>query len=230
MIVANKSESSEEARAALVEFRKKIETARHAKFWNTAQDLASSVVLGMTAAMKTKPRVGWVRADLVPDESAAQEILGLRRKVDELTKQVDDMEFRAPEGSKELAQGEETFPIHFKYEHESKFSESSEAYSWNNILSILGPILIVQASEQELKKQLGEAFRNRCLDNHQISIRYQYMRDEDFQQIKLQLRALGLIRETKNLTSKNSAKTWTLTPYGDRIMTQVAAIRSSARA
>jgi hypothetical protein len=230
MIVANKSESSEEARAALVDFRKKIETARHAKYWMTAQELAGLVALGMAAAMKIKPRVGWVRADLVPDESAAQEILSLRRKLDELKKQVEDTESTAPEGSKELAQGEETISVHFKYESEATWFDAVEEYSWNNILSILGPILIVRASEHELKDKLAESFRNRYDDNNRVTIYRQYPRDEDFQKIKVQLRALGLIREVKIQTGKSSEKVWMLTPHGDRLMTQVAAIRSSARA
>jgi hypothetical protein len=197
MIVANKSESSEEARAALVDFRKKIETARHAKYWKTAQELAGLVALGMAAVMKINPRVGWVRADLVPDESAAQEILGLRRKIDEFKRRIDDAESTGPEGSKELAQGDETISIHFRYLREGSYFDAVEEYSWNNILSILGPILIVQASEDDLKGKLSEAFRNRYVDRHRASIYHEYMRDEDFQQIKLQLRALGLIRKLK---------------------------------
>ena len=55
-----------------------------------------------------------------------------------------------------------------------------------------------------------------------------YPRDEDFQRIKLQLRALGLIQEVKGQSEKERVHGhWTLTPYGDRLMTQVAAIRSS---
>jgi DNA modification methylase len=48
--------------------------------------------------------------------------------------------------------------------------------------------------------------------------------DEDFQKIKLQLRALGII--AKGTGPDRSAKYWSLTPYGDTLMTQIGAIRS----
>lgn len=66
--------------------------------------------------MKIKPRVGWVRADRVPDESAAQEILRLRNKIDELNAHLADTETAAPAGSEDLAKGEEKISIRFKYE------------------------------------------------------------------------------------------------------------------
>jgi hypothetical protein len=232
MIASGKTELTEEARTALAEFRKKIETARHAKYWSSAKDLAGLVGLGMASVMKIKPRVGWVRADLVSGESAAQEILGLRRKIDELKKQIDEAEFTAPAGTEGLAQGEEMISVHFQFDSkERSFCDGEEAFSWNKILSKLGPILIGQASEKELSDKLSEAIQNRYQDKKKMTIYGVVARDQDFQQIKLQLRALGLIREVNGNAGKVGAnKSWTLTPHGDRVMTQVAALRSSAKA
>jgi hypothetical protein len=56
------------------------------------------------------------------------------------------------------------------------------------------------------------------------------MRDEEFQQVKLQLRALQLIQEVKDNSGAGDKALWTLTPHGDRLMTRVAAIKSSAKA
>lgn len=108
--------------------------------------------------------------------------------------------------------------------------DSTEKWSWNEILTILGPLLISQVSEQQLKDQLTEVFRNRYQDRTHEVIYSCYPRDEDFQRTKVQLRAIGLIREVKvqNAVGRTGLA-WTLTPYGDRLMTQVAAIRSSAK-
>jgi hypothetical protein len=73
-----------------------------------------------------------------------------------------------------------------------------------------------------LRQKLIGAFENRMNDRDGKSPYSTYMRDEEFQQVKLQLRAPALIREV--------GTDWTLTPYGDRLLTQVAAIRSSAKA
>jgi hypothetical protein len=53
-----------------------------------------------------------------------------------------------------------------------------------------------------------------------------HIREEDFQRIKVQLRALGLITTDERRTPGKETY-WTLTPYGDNVMTQVAAVRSS---
>jgi hypothetical protein len=72
-----------------------------------------------------------------------------------------------------------------------------------------------------------EAFLNR-LKAQRVEVAFPSITDEDFQKVKLQFRALRLIRELKEKSANEDEKlVWTLTPYGDRIMTQVAAIRSS---
>jgi hypothetical protein len=230
-ITADRTEVTDEGKAALKSFREKIEAARHAKYWTVSKELPGLVALGMLSLMKIKPRVGWVRADQVADESAAQEILRLRKKIDELDAYIAQTELAAPSGIEALAQGEETISLHFRYELRGQYADGTAAFSWNDILSILGPILIIQASESVLKGKLAEAFANRFKDKHGGDVFHTYMRDEEFQQVKLQLRALGLIRELKDKPPRNGDSVlWTLTPYGDRLMTQVAAIQSSAKA
>ena len=65
------------------------------------------------------------------------------------------------------------------------------------------------------------------MDKRGMQVFRPYMRDEEFQKVKL---APGLIGELKDKsTSGGNSALWTLTPYGDRVMTQVAAIRSSAK-
>lgn len=52
------------------------------------------------------------------------------------------------------------------------------------------------------------------------------IRQDDFQAIKVQLRALGLIAKNDKARSvKDSSICWSLTPYGDEVMTQLRAIR-----
>lgn len=58
-------------------------------------------------------------------------------------------------------------------------------------------------------------------DRNRTAIHSSHVRDEDFQRVKVQLRALSLIREA------GKASAWTLAPSGDRQTMQVAAIRSS---
>ena len=58
------------------------------------------------------------------------------------------------------------------------------------------------------------------------ALRHFHISQDDFQTIKVQLRALGLIAKNDKARSvKDSGTYWTLTPYGDEIMTQLRAIR-----
>ena len=53
---------------------------------------------------------------------------------------------------------------------------------------------------------------------------------QSFQTIKVQLKALGLIEiSKKNKSVKDQSTYWTLTPYGEHIMTQLIAIQSRPR-
>ena len=230
-IASKNTEATAEGKAALEKFREKIKIARHAKYWTSPKDLALAVFQSMSSLMKTKPGVGWVRADLVADESAAQEILRLRKKIDELSLHIAQSELTAPPGTEDLSQGQDTISLHFRYELSGAagYQETLDAFTWNEILSTLGPILISRASEGDLKEKLAEKFRNRLQDRIGAPIYHSYIRDEEFQKVKLQLRALGLISEIKHDSLTGDQALWTLTPHGDRVMTQVAAIRSSSK-
>jgi hypothetical protein len=200
-IVVDKAETTGEGKAALKTFRAKIEAARHAKYWISPKDLALSVFQSMSSLMKTKPRIGWVRADQVADESAAQAILRLRKRIAELEAHIAQSEVAAPAGTEGLAQGEETISLHFKYaDFATKFVDRAVALSWNQILSVLGPILIIQSGEGDLKEKLVEVFRNK-LEGSGVDVFYPSLSDVDFQTVKLQSRALGLIQELRDKVS-----------------------------
>jgi hypothetical protein len=107
IIPANKTESTEEGKSALKAFREKIEAAKHANYWRVAEGLSGCVAISMSRLMKIKPRVGWVRADQVADESAAREILRLRKEVDDLRDAL--VELAPPLGTEDLSQGTRPF-------------------------------------------------------------------------------------------------------------------------
>jgi hypothetical protein len=80
-IPAGKTESTDKGRQALQAFRDKIEANKYVNYWTSPKELAVYVCLSMMSAITRNPRIGWVRANLAPDESAAQEILRLSNNV-----------------------------------------------------------------------------------------------------------------------------------------------------
>jgi hypothetical protein len=56
-----------------------------------------------------------------------------------------------------------------------------------------------------------------------------HINNNDFQIIKIQLRALGLIAKSiRNRGIKDQGNYWTLTSYGDNVMTRLIAIKKDA--
>jgi hypothetical protein len=93
--------------------------------------------------------------------------------------------------------------------------------------------MIHEATEPALKRALDDLAEAENVDRlredkrlARHALRNFHISHDDFQTIKVQLRALGLIAKNDKARSvKDSGTYWTLTPYGDEIMTQLRAIR-----
>ncbi len=223
-IPASKTETTDRGRAALAGFRSKVESRRHARYWTSPDQLAGLVALSMNSAIKINPRIGWVRADLVPAESDVRELLRLRQRIDELEKQASALTRAAGLALDSLASGEDTFLLHFSHESPNgPFSHNEMLVSWNELLGAFGPVLLNWASEGDLRDQINGLIKNLVMDRKGKKIFSVYVRDADLQKIKLQFRALGVIE------TDGEKGMWRLTTYGDNLMTQVAAIKTPER-
>jgi hypothetical protein len=226
-IPQSKSEQDPARRQALEQFldlaKKKI-----CKFWNSPKELAGMFSRGLAKMKQERPAVGWVRADAVPDEGAAREMLRIRNENDELQRLLQQHRAEPPKGSEVFAQGNERISLTFTYELGNQSVREPYVTTWNELFALLGPLMIDGASERDLKKKLFEGFTNRKYDKQKLITYQGHIRDEDFQKIKIQFRALGLIaKDDRSRVARDSNTLWILTPYGDTLMTQVAAVRSS---
>ncbi len=93
--------------------------------------------------------------------------------------------------------------------------------------------MIHEAVESNLAKALNALVKESAWHDLKASKQFKELNlmnftaeSDDFQTIKIQLRALGLIvKSTKSRSVKDTATYWTLTPYGDNFMTKLRAIR-----
>ncbi len=92
--------------------------------------------------------------------------------------------------------------------------------------------MIHEASNPQIKNSI-DAFAEeenieRLRENEQIgntAVQHFSVKNEDFQTIIIQLRALGLItKSVKSRSVKDTETYWKLTPFGDEIMTRLRAI------
>lgn len=237
-IIADKSESSVEGKEKLRAFREAVEK-KLCKPWESPQELGSVVSRSLIQLIKSTPAVGWVRANELADREATMELLQLRRRVEELQTELSRARISAPKGAERLAQGDEEHPIKFSFaaiaprDDESIYQSSSFSPTWNEIFARIAPLMIHEATEPELKTALDGLAQTKNSERLKVDMKFAHhvlhsfhIRQDDFQTIKVQLRALGLIAKSDKARSvKDSGTYWTLTPYGDEIMTQLRAIR-----
>ena len=198
----------------------KSEVKKHlCKYWETSDNLASQVVLSLNNLIKTKPRVGWVKADQSSSPEANAEIIRLRKQVDELTSKLKDVEDNAPIGSDLLAQGDDTIEVLFL----DMFSHSfTILLTWDSIISLLAPHMISESPELDLKNALADEARLRLSGIKGKLV----IAESSFQNIKVQLIALGVMKESNKIHSTaNTNVYWSLTPYGMRTMMALKAIK-----
>lgn len=234
-IAAKDTEADPEGKEKLEAFRKAVEE-RMCKYWTSAADLGSKVSRSIVNAIKTVPAVGWVRADSVSNEESLKEILDLQKEVDRLQMVLQATRTEAPPGTEQLASEQDRIVLGYSFRLEGDWRSVFEAtveLSWNDIFSALAPRMIGEASEHELRSVLGSVIQAAALPELKES---SVWKDEslhdfsvtslDFDTIKIQLKALGLIvRSMKQRSLKDSESYWTLTPYGDATMTRLRAVK-----
>lgn len=243
-LAASRCESTDAGKIKLVAFKDLVQK-KMCRFWDSPVDLGSQVSRSLVKLIKSNPGVGWVRGDLVPDESATEEILGLRRRVEELQQEVLAASTHGPEGTKGLAQGGDVFNFRYtfvaspnQYAHNGTSYENSVNADWDDIFSAVSPLMIDEATEMDLTKALNKLIIDLAYDELASTKEFKNLKllsfridSDDFQTIKIQLRALGLItKSTKSRSVKDTSTYWTLTPYGDNVMTRLRAIQKKHQA
>lgn len=237
-----KCEKDSKLQEKLENFREKVCTGRLVKFWKNLDQISGIVSLSLSKTIKTYPAIGWVRADLIPSENTTQEILNLRNKIQELETTIQNLRAK-PEGIENLSQGEDIIELDIYYKankttddrYTSKIGYSIRVeITWNSIFEYLSPSMIVENSEENLLTLLGECIYRYCDEQIEafagtnklknLSNRRAYL--EDLRLVIVQFRALQLIElsNKKHPPSDNNIY-WTLTPYGDQLMTQLTAIK-----
>lgn len=213
-----KTESDPVTEEKLEAFKDNVKK-RLCRFWDTCDNLTSQVVLSMNSLIKSKPRVGWVKADQSSSPEATAEILKLRKEIDELNKKIRQYEDNGPEEIEDLAQGDDQILLSF---YSNQGGHQKESFSWNDLFSLLGPLMIAECSETNLKNVLDEYYIVNCMGGAEQWL----INEESFQSIKVQMLALGLICESTRIHSTTDANVyWSLTPWGKKLLMRLKAIK-----
>lgn len=236
-IPTKKTDNNPEQQKKLHTFRE-LAQKKLVRYWENASELGGIVSRSMVKLIKEFPTEGWVKSGSVVDEKSLQEILRLQKENKELQNRLAEIATIAPKGSDKFAQGEDLIDIScFCMTDEYGFEETgyscSLKFSWNELFICIAPNMIDECSEFKFKqaldglvslrqdniRRLCKIPRNEDLCGFEIS-------DAAFNLIRVQFKALGLIvLSNKKRSTKDSSTYWTLTPYGEYIMTQLLAIK-----
>jgi hypothetical protein len=228
LIPAGKTELSDAARAKLKTFRLKVETDRHVKFWTNADDLKAKVIQSISAETKRNPQEGWVRTSRAADPSLLE---GLRTEIDSLRAELSATKSEAPTGAENYAGGTDRFVVNCI---SGRWEDGRWIYTghdvnvvWNTIFFEVGPILMEEASEHQMKTRLSnEIWRYNIEDFPEGSTKS--ISDDSFDTIKIQLFALGLIQKSiKKHVPSDTNRYWSLTPYGETTLMKLRGIMKS---
>lgn len=232
------TEQSADGKVKLEAFRT-LAQKKMVKYWTSPSELGSVVSRSMVKLIKQFPTIGWVKADSIVDEASMRQILKLRQENEELKNQLSLTKITAPAGTEKLAQGKDSITITLKYEgitseyDRYKFTRPVIT-TWNGIFAIIAPYMTIECTEMNIKTVIESYLKGMIEEELRAQIKNaQYSKfnsfqisSEEFQNIKIQFKALGLITKSlKNRSVKDTANYWTLTEYGDFIMTQLIAIK-----
>lgn len=236
----DKTETDPAAWKKLGDFRTKVQKKHHCVYWDGADDLKAKLITSLIANIKRHPTVGWVRADTVPSDATIRDVLTLRQRISELETNLARVQTQAPPGSEDLQQGDETFEIPYRFtSHHKDTPRNRTIYNaairptWNEIFSAISPVLISEAPDHMLRKSFNDVFHSMAREDLRQDVDFNdhffsdiAFRSADIDTCLIQFRALGMILESdKKRSVTNTQKYWTLTPYGDRVMVQLRAVR-----
>jgi hypothetical protein len=229
-----KTDQTEAGREGLERFILLV-AQKHCKHWSSAKDLGGVVSRGIAQMMKMKPGVGWVRANSLGSLGSAQEILRLKNRVEELETDIRRSSASPPPGTENLASGNDALNLRF-YSNVSIAGISVPVLktSWNEVFGYVGPHLMNYTFASDVRKMLIRLYLDRTAkdlrmirDTVGMSVNADNVRlvEEDFQIVKVQLRALGLIEKFPDTEQDK----WKLTSYGDAVLMRLVAIPSPSK-
>ena len=201
------------------------------KSYQNPQDLGSVASRSIIKLIKKHPAIGWIRANNLTSAESSKEILELRKQVDDLKNQLYKQKNFAPTGSEGLEQGTDVFELKYHYTEKSYQSmlnaeDGGIKFTWDEFFTTLSPLMVDEASEPRLRNEIVKVIREQIKEKENHRPEQVEVNGTDFQTIKVQMIALGLIEKSdKKRSIKDTEVYWKLTPYGENKMMSLKAIR-----
>ncbi len=209
-LVRDKTETDPEKDAKLKSFRDLLR-GNLCKMYSKSEEVAGLVALSMAYLTRTKPAIGWVRADRLVSENAAGEILELRNEVDRLRKQLS-----IHDTTSLFASGEDQTTFVF---HPTRgVAPVTVTMTWDEAFSALADALFWRWPRHHFQGHLANYLRA----SKSVEVVPNQMAGDAVNRILIQLAALGLVDLFDD--------SWGLTPRGREKFIQMRAVQRDVAA
>lgn len=218
-IPLGKSEQNPVAQGRLAAFREKVKTGRLVKFWSHAKDLPGLVALSLSKTIKTYPAIGWVRGSNLATAEVLVQLNQLRQENEELRKNAVTQSNIPSWAVLPVETLEKSFTMHLVKQGYNGSFKWQVALSWKEIFALIAPYLLKSPNDETVKTALINSLV--ASQSHPEGIN-DYMDDQEFQTIGIQLSALQLIHiESIETKGQEVELRWTLTPSGRELMFRI---------
>jgi len=228
-LASAKVESSDIGKQKLEAFRKKAQE-KHCKFWSSAHDLGGKVSRSLIQLKKRHPSEGWVPGRYAADQKMLAEVERMRARIAELELNAMSRSDLPPSNYDQLRGGSDSLALNYeiKVTAKGKIEETKITTTWDNMFAYCGAALSGECTTQELAEKMRLCIYHAVPDQYRAFNTYDdiilYYALED--QIRIQLQALGLIEQgTKKRAVSDTNTYWKLTPFGEKHLVQVKAIK-----
>lgn len=223
-IPVGKTDKDAELAKRLEEFRTKVQQGRLVKYWKTADELPGIVSLSLSKTIKTYPADGWVRGNAAASTEVLEEINELRKKNSELQAALNSAASSQASVVQNIAGLDVKFGLSGTYQTEygGHHYQWASSLTFGEMFALISPHLIEHPSDGLVQIRLAKAILS-AQGKKSYSAKIE---DQQFQSLKIQFQALGLIELEYTRTTKGEmALFWTLTAKGTQTMVQLRAIR-----
>ena len=161
-IPAKHTDTDAVKREKLIRFRELV-ALKMCRHYDSPKELRAEVMHSVLHTIRTKPAVGWVRADQLASGEATAEILKLRTLVENLKSDLDAARTEAPPGTADLAQGTDLIEVPYTYKED--LWDGGKQYSdvfpttWDELFAAVALIMMREASDSSLRERLDELVR-----------------------------------------------------------------------
>ncbi|MBU0474523.1 MAG: DUF4062 domain-containing protein [Bacteroidetes bacterium] len=227
-IPIGKSEKETHLREKLERFKKKVETNRLVKYWRSINELPGLVALSLSKTIKTYPAIGWIRANTSADPSLYKELSELQKENKELKELNAEHNEKPNEELYDLADLSDSIKVAGTHRRSTGNhyinSDWETSITWGQIFSHLSPYLIEHPNDSKVNSLLSADLYRMTKDASTSGTTK--LNDQDFQTIKIHLKAMGLIEVKYTKTVQGGMGLfWELTKVGEIMMMKLRSVK-----